>query len=632
MSIDLEIFGFFADEAADSLEKLEAECIVLMDDPRRGDEIESIFRTLHNLKGTSKAIGLEQYGNFIHEVEDYFLPFKAGEKTLSRPVVSLLLEVQKTLYDWIAAIRASDGERLDYEIADLLERIHGSGSEASAPVSVTQAAAASTTSQGDELEALFDALSNTGPGTSESAPLPEEGDLEALFDAVAAKEAKSPVADAAQGGQADEPEPVSIAERQVQATASVPAKTEAKADTRRGRPSAGANESVRVATTKIDDLLQNIAELTISSTMIEDAFERGENVRLGTLLERHKKMLKNVQGKSFELRMNNLSALFQRIQRAAVQIAGKQDKDIEFDISGNDVELDRSVIDLVGEALTHVIRNAVDHGIEDRAARSVTDKPARARITISATQEADSVQIKICDDGKGMAPAKLKAKAVEKGLISEAQSEDMTDAEAYQLIFHSGFSTAEEVTDVSGRGVGMSAVKDTVENISGEIEIESMVGRGTAFTVTLPTTVSIIDGVATRLFDQNLIVPIRKIKEIVSAGELNIQQQFTGSCVANFRGRNLNIQYLDKVIAGRSCEENAVCFIVEKAGQLLGLVSPASLRMTQVVVKGAGAKLAEFPYFNGVTILGNGEPAFIVDLFKIHDDFFQGAERWLKAS
>jgi two-component system chemotaxis sensor kinase CheA len=559
MKLDAEILDFFTDEASDSLNKLEASCISLIEDQSQRAEIETIFRTLHNLKGTSKALGLDTFGDFIHRVEDYFLAFKNGEKEIAISTLSLLLEVQEHLMNWLTQIKDSGGSELEYDVSFIDQKLVGTE---------------------DHVQ------------IKELSPK-EEKDLSVLNE------------------KSTNPK---------------------KHPTKEVKKKLKTSETVRVTTSKIDDLLNNIAELTINASMIKDAFSQGNLQRLEGLLEQNHKMLKNVQDKSFELRMNNLKGLFQRIQRAALQISAQQGKEIEIIISGEDVELDRSVIDMIGEALTHIIRNAVDHGIENKEERKVIGKNERAKVHLLAIQEADSVRIEIVDDGRGMCPKKLIEKAMAKGLISSFEGENFSDQQAYDLIFKSGFSTAEVVTDVSGRGVGMSAVKDTIEELCGEVTIHSKVGEGTSFVITLPTSVSIIDGIATKIFDQNIIIPIRKIKEIVSCKDLKIQRQLTGDSVVDFRGYALNVEFLDNILANQKSDQQEVCYIIEKGSKLLGVVGPGSLKMSQVVVKKTGAKLAEFPYYNGITILGNGEPAFILDVHKIHENFYSGAQQWSKVS
>lgn len=367
--------------------------------------------------------------------------------------------------------------------------------------------------------------------------------------------------------------------------------------------------------------------------MIEDAVEKNDVLRMSALIESNKKMLKELQNKSFDLRMNSLKSLFQRIHRAAIQICNQQNKKINFIFEGDDVELDRSIIDEIGEALTHMIRNAVDHGIESDETRAANNKKYIAEIKVIARQESDRVQIEITDNGKGLDPDALKRKALEKDLFDQHQLEQMSDQDSYMMIFSSGFSTAEKVNDVSGRGVGMSAVKETVESLSGDLRIESKVGFGTSFFIDLPTSVSIIDGIQLETSEQSIVLPLRKIKEVVAFDEVQLDSNVKGLQLANFRGQNLNILQLDSIIdLKHSKNDPKICFIIEKNSQLLGILASGKITQKQVVVKGLGDKLSEFDYYNGLTILGNGEPAFILDIYKVYEEFYKGDRKWKQAS
>lgn len=380
-----------------------------------------------------------------------------------------------------------------------------------------------------------------------------------------------------------------------------------------------ASNSIRVDTTKIDTLINMVGEVVITQSMLSLIGENFTMDKLAQLkrglaqLERH---IRDMQQSVMNIRMVPISFVFSRFPRLVHDISTKLGKKIELKLVGESTEVDKAVVELISDPLVHLIRNSLDHGIEMPADRIAAGKPETGTIELNAYHRGGHIVIEIIDDGRGLDRAKLIAKAVEKGLLDE--NVILGDKQAFELIFMPGFSTAESVTDISGRGVGMDVVRRNIQALGGNIEIISELGKGTTISIHLPLTLAIIDGQSVAVGDEIYIVPLVSIKESINITE-NMLNKIAGKG-ETYRLRNqyipiirmheiFNVQPTEKVTAGEG-----VIVVVERQGVLCGLFVDELLGPQQVVVKSLETNYRRVQGVSGATILGDGSVALILDI------------------
>lgn len=377
---------------------------------------------------------------------------------------------------------------------------------------------------------------------------------------------------------------------------------------------------VRVKVQKLDALIELIGELVVTQTQVhEDADLHSLNsMRLSNNVSQMGKITRELQSVAMSLRMYPLRDVFGRVSRVARDIAHKQGKEIELLIDGEDTELDKNVIEALVDPLTHLVRNAVDHGIDLPKGRIASGKPARAALTISARHHNGSVQISVTDDGRGLNTARILAKARERGLVGS--DENPTTARIYGFIFEPGFSTAEKVTEISGRGVGLDVVRRNAQALGGRVSVESVAGQSTSFILTLPLTLAIIDGLIVRTGTERFVVPIMSVIESIRARPEHISTVHGRGEMINVRGTILPLIRLSefaRVAPDFSEVHNAIAMIVECAGERYGLVVDELLGQQQIVIRGLGECLESIHGIASGAILGDGRVGLILDLEQV---------------
>ena len=380
---------------------------------------------------------------------------------------------------------------------------------------------------------------------------------------------------------------------------------------------AKASQTVRVDTTKLDNLINLVGELVINKTRIEQIGKVNQIPDLAETLEQMDRITTDLQNVVMKVRMVPIDTVFSRFPRMVRDLAKELGKDIELVIEGKETELDRTVIDEVGDPLVHLLRNAVDHGIEGPELRAAAQKPEQGRVLLSARHEGNNVVIEVEDDGKGLNPEAIKQKAVEKGILDADGAAEISDAEAVRLVLWPGFSTAEKITDISGRGVGMDVVKNKIEALSGSINIESSPGRGTKFKIQLPLTLAIIQALLVLIEDETYAIPLSFIAETTSVlpEQVNkIQEQE----VILLRGGVLPLIRLNEVLQVKPTDlpkDEEINIVVVKNGEKrVGLLVDTLIGQQEIVIKPLGKLLCNIPVVAGATILGNGQVSLIIDV------------------
>jgi len=372
-----------------------------------------------------------------------------------------------------------------------------------------------------------------------------------------------------------------------------------------------ANTSIRVSADKLEQLIDLVGELVISSANTKLLGNRTQDTALMESLENMSRLVEDIRDTGLGLRMVPIGETFNRFRRVVRDVSQSMGKDIELQISGADKELDKTVVEKIGDPLMHLVRNSIDHGIEVAEIRQQHNKPAKGKLKLNAYHDSGSIVIEVEDDGGGLPRDKILAKAQQLGLVSPNQS--LTDQEVYRLIFEPGFSTAEQVTNISGRGVGMDVVRRNIEALRGHVDVESWPGKGSRFSIRLPLTLAIIDGFLVRIGSASYVIPLDMVEECVELPDQAETEQ--GSNYVNLRGEVLpfiRLAELFRETGSRTRRENIV--VTHFAGQKAGLVVDELLGEYQTVIKPLGRIFTHLEGVSGATILGSGEVAMIIDV------------------
>ncbi len=372
---------------------------------------------------------------------------------------------------------------------------------------------------------------------------------------------------------------------------------------------------IRVPLSKLDKLMNLVGELVIYRTELQVAKEKNSQEALEGVIERIGRSIIELQNEVMSMRMTPMAFVFRRFPRMVRDLAKRFGKKVEFIIEGEETEIDRSILDKLGDPLVHLLRNAIDHGIETPEERVAKGKPEEGHLWLRAYAEGNYVFIEVEDDGRGIDPDKVKQKAIEKGLISPEEAETLTKREIYELLFRPGFSTAEKVTDVSGRGVGLDVVKAVIEQLGGSIEIQSELGKGTKFILRLPLTLAIITALLVTVGDEVYAIPLGSVDEVVEKDD-RMKKTQVGE-VFILRGDVLPVYYLKDVFKVPTAGEGQHLVVVRSAGTRAAIVIDDLIGQQEIVIKPLKGKYVGVPYISGATILGDGTIALITDLTQL---------------
>jgi two-component system, chemotaxis family, sensor kinase CheA len=385
-----------------------------------------------------------------------------------------------------------------------------------------------------------------------------------------------------------------------------------QANAKRQAPAAESTSSIRVAAERLDDLVDLVGELVIAQARLAEIAGRREDPELSTVAEDIARLSADLRDNTLSVRMIPIGTTFSRFNRLVRDLAGELGKDIELVTEGAETELDKTVIERLGDPLVHLIRNCCDHGLEVPAARVAAGKPSRGTVRLGAHHAGRNVVVEIRDDGAGLDADAIRAKAIERGLVeSDAK---LSQSELFALIFLPGFSTAKSVSNVSGRGVGMDVVKRSIDGLRGSIEIESARGAGTTFRITLPLTLAIIEGLLVGVGDASYVLPMSLVEECVELTRAGVESAH-GNQVTPVRGElvpYLRLRDWFRVSGPAPAIEQIT--IVTAGGVRFGLVVDHVIGQHQTVIKALGAIYAGVKGISGATILGNGTVALIVDV------------------
>ncbi|UFS72301.1 chemotaxis protein CheA [Geomonas sp. RF6] len=601
---DQELLEGFLAETTELLEKLDDDLVTLEKTPSDADLLNRIFRSIHTVKGASSFLGFDQLVKVTHKTEDVLNRLRKGELTVDPEIMDVILEAVDLVKTLVNDIK--QGEMVEREIEGTIAKLLPFLSEGAGEAKVLAAAPATPPAPpAPEVEAAAPA------SPAEAAPAAPPAEASAPAPAAAA--APAPAATAAPQGKTPAPEAPAVKKP---APAPGAPKGEELAD----------NSTVRVDVKRLDDLMNQVGELVLERNRMVQLYadyqagldETGFSDDFGKLSKRLNFVTSELQMQVLKMRMLPVEKVFKKFPRIVRNLARDLGKEVDLQIIGEETELDRSVVDEIGDPLIHLIRNALDHGLETPEERLAAGKERNGTVVLSAAHEGNQIVISIKDNGRGIDPEKVSRKALEKGLVTESELAGMGQREILDLLFLPGFSTKEKATDLSGRGVGMDVVRTNIRKLNGIIEIKNDVGKGSEFILKLPLTLAIIQSLLVEVEGEVYSVPLASVIETLRVEEADFHI-IGGQEVLKLRDSVLPLLRLQKIFGSSrkafSSTEKSTCYvvIVGIAEKRIGLVVTRLLGQQEVAIKSLGKFLANLPGIGGSTIMGDGRVALIVD-------------------
>ncbi|HEY3450073.1 MAG TPA: chemotaxis protein CheA [Myxococcales bacterium] len=652
MPIDMSKYlGLFASEAQEHLEGLARE-LVRVEKEHGRESVDAMFRHAHSVKGMAASMGFEQIAVLAHRVEDLVDKLRAKPEALTADTTDVLLAAADQLQAMVKAAGAGvPGPDAAPLIAKLSERLVALTGQAPGPTRVVPAVATAEPApavaapppepQGSSampphlnvrvkiapacpvpgvrgflvhkklaalgnVFAVHPPLEDLKAGRIPDGVLSLELEVQGTHGAESVKKALSTVADL---------ESVEVSSLEQRSSPPPPKPAEPEAPKAVGVEPA---RTVRVKTEMLDYFLEAAGELLLAVAHLREVTKALPETHKGPVeggVDRLRTIIKDLHDKVMSVRMTPLSLITDRLPRAARDIARKKGREVDLVIAGAEIELDRAILDELADPLLHILRNCIDHGVESPEEREAAGKGPRGRIVVAARRDRDRVLLEIEDDGRGMDAGKLKAAAIERGFVTEEAAAAMTDREAFLLACLPGVSTAPEVTDVSGRGVGMDAVKRGVEQVGGTLDIDSNRGRGTRFTLRLPLTVAVVNVLLVGVGREVFGLPIAKVRAVVEVDPAQLTRSRNAPMLSH-NGAMLPVHVLSGLLGlVRQASTGVKPHVVLEADPgALALEVDRLLGQEEAVLKPVSRPLDLIPGLSGVTILGTGRPIFILDV------------------
>ncbi|GAA8121286.1 chemotaxis histidine kinase/response regulator CheAY2 [Helicobacter pylori] len=646
-----EIMEDFLIEAFEMNEQLDQDLVELEHNPEDLDLLNRIFRVAHTIKGSGSFLNLNILTHLTHNMEDVLNRARKGEIKITPDIMDVVLrsiDLMKTLLVTIRDTGSDTNNGKENEIEEAVKQLQAITSQ-----NLEGAKETSGTKEAPQKEAKEENKENKAKAPTASSqenpasdnPLADEPDLdytnmsaeevEAEIERLLNKRQEADKERRAQKKQEAKPEQEVTPTKEPPKTETPKApktetKAKAKADTEENKaPSIGVEQTVRVDVRRLDHLMNLIGELVLGKNRLiriySDVEERYDGEKF---LEELNQVVSSISAVTTDLqlavmktRMQPVGKVFNKFPRMARDLSRELGKSIELIIEGEETELDKSIVEEIGDPLIHIIRNSCDHGIEPLEERRRLNKPETGKVQLSAYNEGNHIVIKISDDGKGLDPVMLKEKAIEKGVISERDAEGMSDREAFNLIFKPGFSTAKVVSNVSGRGVGMDVVKTNIEKLNGIIEIDSEVGVGTTQKLKIPLTLAIIQALLVGVQEEYYAIPLSSVLETVRISQDEIYT-VDGKSVLRLRDEVLSLVRLSdifKVDAILESNSDVYVVIIGLADQKIGVIVDYLIGQEEVVIKSLGYYLKNTRGIAGATVRGDGKITLIVDVGAMMD-------------
>jgi len=561
----------FVTETNESLDVVDVELVRFEQDPNNAKILDNIFRLVHTIKGTCGFIGLPRLEALAHAAETLMGKFRDGLPATNDAVTLILATIDriKAILDSLEREqREPEGDDADL-IADLermVERI---------------AAPAASQAAGTLADQVLERPLRPGEDSLD--------DLERAF-------------------RETEVEPIVMTPAKPLASGDV-----AAFDDEASKP---ANQSIRVTVETLEQLMTMVSELVLTRNQLLEIVRRHEDSEFKTPLQRLSNVTAELQEGVMKTRMQPIGNAWQKLPRIVRDLSNELGKQIELEMHGAETELDRQVLDLIKDPLTHMVRNSADHGLETPEERRALGKPERGRIRLSAYHEGGHIIIQIADDGRGLNTERIKAKAIAQGLATEAEIEKLSEAQVHKFIFVPGFSTAVQITSVSGRGVGMDVVRNNIDQIGGTIDVKSVAGAGLNFIIKIPLTLAIVAALIVEAGGERFAIPQLSVVELVrarSGGEHRIER-IKDTTVLRLRDKLLPLARLRHLLGAEHGDvENGFIVVTQVGSQTFGIVVDAVFHTEEIVVKPLSSRLRHIAMFSGNTILGDGSVIMIID-------------------
>ena len=683
MTADMaQYLDVFLDEGREQLGLLEANILALESGDYSTERLQVLFRAAHTLKGSSRAMGFLAVGDLTHEMENVLDELRNSRLAVSTPIINALLDCLDALEALIEMVgsTSTDTGTTDKDIPALVARLSAlrvggqqtmEAQEAIRPHPATVSAPVDVpfpltdyvqASLRDALELglsayhigitlsadclmksvrVFMTLAALEPLGSVLASVPEEDALDAeefdnefrlLFVSKCPRVEITAALETISQIEGLTVSPWTNPEAPSPETPSPIIPTAAPASEAGSGGSHTHTQTIRVDVARLDNLLNLVGELVIDRTQIarlvgEVQAHHPHDEAAAQLMEavhRVARITGELQDQIMKTRMLPIDGVFQRMPRMVRDLAQKTGKQVDFRMTGGETELDRSVLEALGDPLIHLLRNSVDHGIERPEDRVAAGKPAEGRVTLAARHQENQIVIELTDDGAGISPSKIKAVAVKKGIINQAVADAMTENDALSLIFASGFSTASVVSDISGRGVGMDIVKSNLEKLGGRLLVDSQPSQGSRFTIHLPLTLAIVRALLVSAGGGTYVLPLASVVEMLRLGTAEGEtprRRVSGQAAMILRGRTIPLASLSGVLCGdadatriENVPDNAYVVVIGYGEMQVGLCVDALVGEQEVVIKSLGTLLGDIGGLAGATILGDGRVALIVDV------------------
>ena len=625
-----EIMEDFLIEAFELIEQIDHDLVELEANPEDLELLNRIFRVAHTVKGSSSFLNFDVLTELTHHMEDVLNKARKGELKITPDIMDVVLESVDMMKGLLESIRDNGSDAAaGIDIKNICVRLTQI-SEGEAPSAAAEAPATPVPEPVKEPEPAAPA--------EEAAPEVSDAELSKLSDSeveaeierlLKVRKAEDQARRASKGIAPKSPEEIAPAASAASAPAPKPAPSRER-DADKKVPAASSNsavaqeQTIRVEVRRLDHLMNLIGELVLGKNRLlkiyDDVEERYEGEKfleeLNQVVSSLSLVTTDIQLAVMKTRMLPIAKVFNKFPRMIRDLSRELGKQIDLEISGEETELDKSIVEEIGDPLVHIIRNSCDHGIEDPETRKAMGKPEKGLVQLKAYNEGNHIVVEIVDDGKGLDADMLKAKSIEKGIITEREADAMSEKEAFGLIFKPGFSTAAKVTNVSGRGVGMDVVKTNIEKLNGIIDIESEVGKGTVMKLKIPLTLAIIQSLLVGTQEEFYAIPLASVLETV---RVPIDDIYTidGKNVLRLRDEVLSLVRLSDVFGVNKVfdgGDQTYVVIIGVAEAKLGIIVDTLVGQEEIVIKSMGDYLQNIPGIAGATIRGDGRVTLIIDV------------------
>ena len=573
----IALIGEFLSESEEGLSRADQILMTIEGTAASADSINGLFRVFHTIKGVAGFLELLDIQSLAHTTESLLNGCREGLYPLIGARLDLVFDatamMRKILAELAAAVEASREFTTAEDIPSLVARLQ-------AALEPSFEGGARKAEERQEMESRQEDVRLPGPS-----PPPDEVSEESAQNIAA------------------------------EATAAVPTANKAPGSEGGGDPKLRA--TIKVDLERVDRLVEMIGELVVVEAMVVGAPEiaHSASARVRNCLSQLEKVTHDLQDVGMRMRMLPVSGVFQKMARMARDVGRKAGKQVRVVLSGEQTEMDRSMVEQISDPLVHMIRNSIDHGIEPPDVRRKVGKPEEGKVRLSASHEGGHVVIEIADDGRGLNREAILKKAIAQGLISATDT--LPEDEINALIFAPGFSTAEKVTDISGRGVGMDVVRRNIDAMRGRVTIKSVPGQGTTFKITLPLTLAIIDGMLVACGKERYIIPTLSIIESIQPEPSMLVTQAGSNEMLNMRGNILPLLRMDRLLGAKGAIQDpskGLVVIIEGSGRRVGLLVDEVIAQQQVVIKSMGEGVGEVPFVSGAAILSDGRVGLIVNV------------------